>query len=530
MIRDGRNGTFPEALDYDLVIVGAGPAGITMALELEATGLRIALLESGGEDYDDATQDLYDGRITGLDRTDLLTSRLRFLGGTSNHWGGHCLPLDPIDFERGPLNGMSGWPFPRAALTDAYRRAHVYCDLGDFDYDPATSIGTGPDDFLLTDSGTVDTAVIRQSPPTRFGPKNAKALKRSETIDLWLWTNVTDIEITADGEARSVDTRTLTGVPRRFAARQLVLASGGIETTRLLMVNNRRNGQSFGDAGGLLGRCFMDHVEGGAAFLWLDRPTPQKAYWRDDIAGPDGVTRSFVWRISEDVLRRDGLANAQFYLIPFANPEARAREREANRGWRGLKDMAKWVLGRSEYDFSFSDSYCQAVTHADAVALDALGLIDRSETATRLLLRYEAEQQPERGSYVGLIDDLDALGMPRSHLHWSPGAADRDSIIAAARLIGIEAGAADLGRLELEDHFDQPYWDANTAWHHLGSTRMAASPTSGVVDPDCRVHGTQNLFIASGSVMPSIGRANPTLTIVALSIRLADHLKALNAT
>lgn len=224
-------------------------------------------------------------------------------------------------------------------------------------------------------------------------------------------------------------------------------------------------------------------------------------------------------------MEREDLANAQFYLIPFSSDTAaRQRDQDARTGLRGLKSIAKWGLGRESIGFSLSESYCEFITNADAMVAEAI-LPDRG-TVDRVLLKYEAEQQPDRGNRVTLMNETDALGLPRPELHWSPSDDDKQSIIRTAALIGQAVGAADLGRLELEEGSEARYWNMVTSWHQLGTTRMAAGPSDGVVDTDCRVHGTTNLYVAGGSVMPTAGRANPTLTIVALAVRLADHLKA----
>ncbi len=525
MIRDGRQSDLDRALRYEVAIIGAGPAGISIAMELAGSGIRVALIESGGEEFDPETQELYDGSVTGLEETDLTASRLRFLGGTSNHWGGHCLPLDPIDFERAPSSGLTGWPFSISRLEDAYQRASLYCDLGSFDYSLDAAADVAPDDFLLWNNDTIETALIRQSRPTRFGEKFKKDLASSETVDLWLWTNAVGIEFDADANAKSVTTQTLDGLERIFSTDYVVLACGAVENARFLLANNSRQGKSFGNSGAFLGSCYMDHAVGGAAFLWLDQPSSPKVYWRHDISSKDGVPLHFVWRLRDEILLRQNLSNTQFFLIPLSVDGGDPRLAAANQGWQSLKSIAKWGLGRGRHDFELSAAYCETITNVDAIALDALGLIDREADATRLLLRYETEQLPDRSSYVALTSDLDRLGMPKARLHWSPTETDRDSIVNSAILIGSVCGAEGLGRIELEDHFDRRYWDAASAWHQLGTTRMSVAPSDGVVDPDCRLHGTKNLYVAGGSVMPTGGRANPTLTIVALAIRLADHLK-----
>lgn len=526
MITDGRAVTGHDVVDCDILIIGAGPAGITLAMELQKTGQRVALLESGGREFDNAVQALNDGVLTGLEETDLTAGRLRLLGGTSNHWGGHCLPLDPIDFDRTPLSGLTGWPVSWAEMADFYTRASAYCDIGAFDYSLDAVAGLDASDLLLPDNPDIFTTVIRQSTPTNFGTKYADALAASETVQVWLWTTATGIEIDEEGLATEVLTRTIDGTGRRFRARDVVLACGAIENARLLLANNARLGTSFGNAGDFLGACYMDHVVGGAAFLHFDNPVSGKAYWTNDHKMKDGTEAHLVWRLSDAILEKEKLNNTQFFLIPFSADEAeRLRSREASRGIRGLKSIAKWVLGRDQKNFSLSDSYCSIIMNADEMAVHGYQQMTGGERVNRLLLRYEAEELPSRASYVALDDSTDALGLPRTRLHWSPGIADRDSIVKSAVTIGRIAGAAGLGRVELEDHFETRYWDASSAWHQMGTTRMSVAPSDGVVDPDCRLHGTKNLYVAGGSVFPSGGRANPTMTIVALSVRLGDHLK-----
>jgi choline dehydrogenase-like flavoprotein len=527
MIIDGRSADDGLPLDYDLLIVGGGPAGLTLSNEFDGTGRSVGLLESGGLEFDPQAQALNEGLVTGLETIDLAAARLRLLGGTSHHWGGFCLPLDPVDFERAPLSGMTGWPFPRSELLEHYPRACVYCDLGRFDFSLEAARGLGADDLLLPGDDLVETSALRLSanPPTNFGDKFAGMLRASPNVHAWLWTNLVGLEISPEGVVEGVRTRTLSGVERRMTARRVVLACGAVENTRLLMVANDLNGTSFGNASGLLGACYMDHLSGGAAFLWPRDPLGPKVYWDGDAVSGDGIPMKFVWRVRDEVQAREGLANAQFYLIPFStDTAARRREGEAKRGLDALKSIAKWTLGRGGNGFSLSESYCSFIANADAMLAEAVDI--GGERVDRVLLKYEAEQQPTRASYVELSYELDAIGLPRPHLHWSPTEADKESIIRTAMLIGQACGRADLGRLELEEGTGERYWNMVTAWHQLGTTRMSEAPADGVVDPDCRVHGTRNLYVAGGSVFPSEGRANPTLTIVALAVRLADHLKA----
>jgi choline dehydrogenase-like flavoprotein len=309
-----------------------------------------------------------------------------------------------------------------------------------------------------------------------------------------------------------------------------VLAGGTIEAARLLLWSNARNGSSVGDAGGLLGRCYMDHPSGGAAFIHFSDPVADMLYWSDlDKYADDGVPLHFVLRLSDAALAARDLPNFHYFVIPFLDdPETQARRRAANSGLNSLKKIGKWALGRDtgSAQFSLGAEYCNVVENADAFVADRTARMLAKPGYRLALLKYEAEQRPDRTNRVALDpSEKDALGMPRPVLTWSPSADDMEAVRQSAMLFGQFVGAADLGRLQLEDHDAEPYWGTTTAWHQLGALRMADSPTSGVVDRNCRVHGTEALYVASGAVFPTVGRANPTLTIVAISVRLADHLK-----
>ncbi len=523
MILDSRSPAEDRIIEYDVLIAGAGPAGITLALELRDLGLRIGLLESGGEDFDPDTQFLNDGTVTGhSDGVDLAAIRLRMLGGATNHWGGRCVPMDRIDFERAPLSGLTGWPVSYDAMQPYYGRAHSYFDIGPAHFDPLQIGGITQDDLLLADAEDLRTVVVRES-TLQYGPAYRDALDRARDIDLWLWSNVVALETDADGAVSAVQTQALEGPSRRFTARFVVLACGAVENARQLLVQNADNETRLGNAGGFVGQCYMDHPAAGAAFLWPNEPVPPSPYW-DLPEDSDGTRVHLLWAPTEEAMARDGLANIQYYLRPFDEVE-NLRVRQANSGWYALRNMAKWVLGRDRDEIVLSDAYCGAINNADVMAGDLLGLIGRDEPTHRILLLYEAEQQPTRDNAVTLSEERDALGQLRADLNWAPSDADRDSILATTTLIGQAVGAQGFGRLEFEDHFEEPYWGSYTSWHQMGTTRMATNPEDGVTDPDGRVHGSPNLYMAGGSVMPTGGRANPTLTIVALTIRLADHLK-----
>ncbi|MEO1606424.1 MAG: GMC family oxidoreductase [Pseudomonadota bacterium] len=525
MIIDGRKTDDVPDTAYDVVIVGAGPAGISLAHELRDTGLRIALLESGGREFDGDVQALNDGRLEGNENYDLGGSRLRFLGGTSNHWGGQCTPLDPLDFERAPP-GYSGWPMRYEEMVPYWQRAHAYCDVGAYRYDPSELAPDDPDLWLMPDAPELDTVVLRQSTPTRFGEKYHDMLAASETVHLWLWATAVAVSTAPGASEETVTIRRFDGSDLRFTARAVVLAGGAIEATRLLQWSNAENGTSAG--GALLGRCYMDHLAGGVGFLHFDKKVGEKIYWNGIGTYPDeGVDLHFGLRLSAEVLAAENLSNAIFHAIPVSGDRAsRQRSRRATDAYRSMHSLARWALGRSESQFDPAEAYCTLTENVDDFVVDSAVKMVSSGTYSQALIRFEAEERPGPNSFVALDPDArDALGVPRPVLTWAPSEDDIDDVRRAAVLLGRIAGANGVGRVELENHDDKPYWNVATAWHQLGTMRMAASPTAGVTDPDGRVHGAGALYVASGATFPTGGRANPTLTIVALAIRLGDHLK-----
>jgi choline dehydrogenase-like flavoprotein len=429
-----------------------------------------------------------------------------------------------VDFEPKRNFPGTGWPLTLQDLEPYYRRAHEYCDIGAYAYDAATLIPGGREGLLPLDTSLVETVIHRQSPPTRFGRKYREFLERARNVDVMLWANVTQLNMTQSGRIRNVRVQTLEGKSFAVQARVFVLASGAIENARILLASKRPDGVSIGNANDVVGRYYMDHLAGGAAFIALDGYRIPEAYTSGYI-GKDRIPLHFLTRITPATVRGNGLLNTSFWWTPY---ETDAEKRElafaSSRGLRGLKNVAKYALGRDVgAGTTLSAEYCAFINNADEMALAlATGASRNSNT---ILLRFEAEQSPDPVNRVVLGGKADRLGMPLVDLHWAPSEKDIRSIVDSAILVGQAVGKAGLGRLRLEEHNWKHYWDVRTSWHQMGTTRMGRDSRSSVVDTDCRLHDIENLYVAGGSVFPSSGRSNPTLTIVALAVRLAEHLK-----
>jgi choline dehydrogenase-like flavoprotein len=518
----------------DICILGAGPAGITIARELARTGRDIVLIESGGLDFDAATQALYTAESIGRNYpVPEHLCRLRYFGGSTNHWAGYCGPLDSGDFAERPWVPWSGWPITRADLDPYYVRAHELCELGPYAYDTASWTGTRRRFHELLPA-KLEHAFWQFSPPTRFGHVYRADLGSAPNVRVYLFANVVELE--TDAAARTVarvHVRSLNGVSATVRASRVVLALGGVENARLLLASDRVRAEGVGNRHDLVGRYFMEHphVETGSVLARDAAALLFPAYSAGRAAG-QAVAADF----HEGGIRlRAGLKTAsqaqQTHGILNASIEIRSGPEYT--GYDALRSIAG-DLRRRRWPGSFGSNLLRTIRDADQTARGVWSRVRGRtyEPPTEVVLFVKSEQAPNPDSRVTLGSDRDALGMRRVRVNWQLTPLDRRTVRRATVLVGEELGRLDLGRVRLRRWLRSDTDDA--AWprelrggcHHMGTTRMASDPARGVVDADCRVHGIDNLYIAGSSVFPTGGFMNPTLTIVALALRLADHLRA----
>jgi choline dehydrogenase-like flavoprotein len=478
-------------LQCDLCVVGAGAAGITLARELAADDLRVIVLESGGFQSDGPTQLLYDGELVGHAYAPLAQTRVRTFGGSTGHWEGWCRPLEAADFEQREWVPQSGWPIGLRELDRYYERAQDVCELGPYDYRPERWARATSSSPLLAANASLAPVVYQFSPPTRFGLAYRAALRDARNVRVLLHANALRLE-RAPGTARVERIRVATLAGRRFDVRatNVVVATGGIENARLLLLSD------LGNEHDLVGRYFGEHAHGSAALLSLPADERLTRFYRLHEAAGARVRGAFATR-----------------------PEF---ERRAEI----LRFSA--TLDRVEDDLFVP----RGVPHEEEVqelgAQITAGPLGIEGGAARRLyaLFMRTEQAPNPSSRVLLGVDRDALGSRKVMLDWQLGELDRRTVQVALETIGRAIGAAGLGRLYSRPVAEPVFWPTVFGGHHhLGTTRMHRDPRSGVVDQDCRVHGLANLYVAGSSVFPTGGFANPTLTIVAMTLRLADHLR-----
>jgi choline dehydrogenase-like flavoprotein len=561
MFVDGRSVGNGQELEADVAIVGSGAAGITLARQLGAAGMRTLVIESGDVRLEAATQDLYAGDNVGLPYFPLESSRLRYFGGTTNHWSGTCRPYDAFDLERHPWIPNSGWPLSMADLDPYYPEAGEICGLPSADWETAAWIREGGPGTLDLDPERIVSRVAQNVLDThrRFARNYGDELESSSAVTVLMNTNLVEIQLGESLDAVvGLALATLSGVGFGARARAYVIATGGIENARLLLASNARLPAGIGNGNDLVGRFFLEHPRfTGATFAPFEAGIDVRFYQSHDAL--DSRITGYL-ALPEAVREAEGLVDVQFRLEPrfpaFFERARRAPDVESMRELMGRSEADPELLedlGRVADDLtswrrflSFGGPLPVPLPDAAAAVIGA----DPEERASLIpevfgdiaTLAYgesfggiplsgvdittRIEPVPNPDSRVRLGSARDALGIPRAELDWRLSRADRESVVRAVELLGAELGRADLGRLRLVLD-PEAGWPDDLAggWHHMGTTRMHDDPLKGVVDRDCRVHGMRNLFVAGSSVFTTAGSGTPTLTIVALALRLAAHLE-----
>jgi choline dehydrogenase-like flavoprotein len=524
MIFDGRSMPPEARLDVDLCIIGAGPAGISMACEFANSTVRVAVLESGGLDQEPDIDRLGAGDSVGYPYDALERARVRGIGGTSLHWaasetegdeGWPARPLEPLDFEVRPGRPLSGWPFRYQDLEPYYRRAQVVARLGPFDYDAATWEREGARRLPLGDG--VETVILQRG-PLSFA-HHVGTLAAASNISLIHHATVTRL-VTAAGGGRIVEAiaRPRSDSTISVLARRYVLATGGIENARILLLTNEARPRGLGNGNDLVGRYFMERLSArGGVLVPTDGDIEGRAtLYSNHLV--DGTRVHGALTLPPETIRREQLTNAILWLR--AVPKAFTSE--------GARSAATLVRGlrRQPHIDGVPRHVRNVIADLDQVASTVWSHLRSVQKRPEVFqVAFQAEATPQADSRVTLSPTRDSYGLPRARLDWRIAEDDFRSIRRTIDLIDARLQETGVGRIIRKFGDERPPTMIVGNFHHLGTTRMAADARRGVVDENCRVHETENLYVAGSSVFPSAGFANPTLTIVALAIRLADHLK-----
>ncbi len=475
---DRAQGSVPKSCD--LLVVGAGPAGLTLALEVARarSDFLVVIAEAGGlEPPPPELGDLYAGRSLGAPYP-IETSRLRYFGGTSGHWGGWCRPLDSSDLLPAPAGAGPGWPIARSDLYSALQAAHTWCEIPNSSYDASEILARHPGRLLdLRDSALFDNALFRFSPPTRFGTRYRPDVETQENLNCVL--NAAAVRLLIrDRTCEGVLIKSINGAARVIEASMVVLATGGMETTRLLLQTAARPDIAIdGLRSPALGSYFADHP--GL------RP--------GELLAPAGLRYA----------RFDEQTGA---VMPLIVPRPKAMQ---ERNWMNACIALNPLPAGGDDRPSYAGN-------------PGFGLAGEH---WRYRVHMIVEPHAVSESRITLDQQTDRLGVPRLRLDWRVSRRTIESGVAIFAALARELGRLGLGRgrilpVDVAAEIAAP----SHGFHHLGTTRMADSPSEGVVDRNLRVHGSDNLYVVSSSVFPRFGFSNPTLTIVALACRAAAHL------
>lgn len=540
MIIDASTLDLSLPLETDLLIIGSGPAGITIAKKFAGSSIRVTVLESGGASYNYDAQDLNQGIITGIPAEPLDASRLRLFGGTSNHWAGWCRPLEIEDFEKRDDWPESGWPISFNDLKQYYDDATTVCQLprksfDDLAYWKSQPGGSHLNKLSLNESRLL-TSIFQISPPTRFGETYQQELEQASNIRVIL--NATVLELLkSDESAINTSTKKLSGVRAttpdnlQFTvnARIIIMAVGGIETSRLLLLSTNVHPHGAGNENDLVGRYFMDHPWlRSISYLRFNKPNTNWPLYFDKTKVAN--TRIFGTLTPSPALKQTThIGGFRLWLQPSTISTA------------GV-DSAHTIINnlkRGDIPNNLANHITNIYDDAGSLADVAYKSIFKSRKSPfeqtpkpnapylGAFIDLNIEQRPNPDSRLLLDTSVDTLGQRSIKLDWRLTETDWLTATTALNTAAQEFGRINAGRVHISLEGNTQNWPPliTSSNHHMGGARMASDPKKGVVDKNCRVHSIENLYVAGSAVFPTSGYANPTLTIVALSLKLADHIQ-----
>lgn len=559
MIEDLRTLSEDIGIQEELAVIGAGPAGIVVALEAAKHGHSVVLLESGQLTFDQTLQELSEAAAWDRHRHAPVSLAVRRqVGGTSVIWGGRCVPFDPVDFAPRPFLGVPAWPIDYETIYSYFQAAcdWMVCGRAVFSTSQLSHLPKGIVPGFL-DGGVLGSSLERWSLPTDFGRTYQEPLEQSPRVRLLTGVTCTEIVCPREGgRVQRLECRTHAGGRVLVTAKAFVVACGGLESTRLLMSSTGPEGEQLGNRSGHLGRWYMAHVEGSIANVRFSTPPRRTIYgYERDV---DGVYVRRRFSFSEEYQTKHELPNVVGWLGNPGIPDARHDSGELSfaylamispLGPRFAPEVQRLALTGAEipgtpYGFATISSrgahLRNIVRHPLSTGqfvadFGARRFMTRGRRAPGFFIynkhnlypfQYHGEHLPNPASMVSLSRELDQLGRPKLKIDLRFTPADVDGIVRAHEHWDRYFRRLGIGRLEylhadLSEAVDKRM---GGGFHQTGTTRMSASPSDGVVDENLAVHGVPNVYLASGSVFVTSGQANSTFMVVAFAVRLADHL------
>lgn len=527
MIVDANTLKNAEFFKADICILGGGVAGIVLANELLNSNKSIILLESGHEHYETPTQELYKAESVPQLFPNPMVSRLRFLGGSSNHWENSTERFDPIDFEKREWVSDSGWPIRYEELDQYYSDAEEYCGVGregySFDFWKNKLNSTD----VFSKSKLFD-SVVSKAPflPTRFFAEYGESLVGSKSIRIIKNANVVDLEYDRETQAvKTVKFRTFQDLSHKVNASVFIMCMGGIENARMLLHFNEKHDDQLGNQFNNVGRYFMEHPTIRAAHLLP---------FHDDTLDPIYLG-TMVDSLNVRVRGRASLSGSAQYKHQTNN----LRMYFVKQSKIALSDgiSSSHLISDSLSDAELSDDFgkhlMNIIKDIDHIAesfikkeLD-VSLFDNAYEFGGYQIISMIEQTPDRENRIKLGSERDALGLKKVKIDFRVSESDKQAAWKTLELLSQDQAIQSIGRIRLLKERESRIWGSQLGFgqHHMGTTRMANNAENGVVDSSLKVFGTKNLYVSGSSVFPTGGHVPPTLTIVAMSIRLARELR-----
>ncbi len=451
---------------FDVVIVGAGPAGITIANKLASYKKKIALIEAGDKEYSDESQELYKGRTLGDPYFELDISRLRYFGGSSGHWAGWCRTFENEDFNREYLGDEFKWPI-RFNEIDNYRKEA--CEI--------LEISNFFNDNMVKNS-RIENISFNFSPPVRFGSKYFRDLVENKFVNVFINSNLVDITHSSN-QLNAVKINSYNGNSADLYAKNFVFAMGGLENSRYLLWFQRKYGDSFIYNSPSIGRYWMEHPH---------------------------------YTIGRALINKNKVGG-RFYTL---SPSAQFENQILNCCFR-LEHLN---------DKSTEDLIKNLSIEAPKLG-SSFAKMAKQKIIVGAKFRAVWEQFPNFENHIQLDTQMDRFGIPKLILNWEKANLDIKTIEKSISEFRDWLFKIDGGRIQIDQNWIKNPNQEIGGHHHMGGTRMHADKRLGVVDSNCKVYGSKNLFIAGSSIFTTGGHNNPTLPIVQFSIRLSEHLRKL---
>lgn len=536
-----------QDLSTTVCVVGAGAAGITIALKLAEAGTDVVLIESGGMNIEEDTQSLYQGHVV----DEKLHSppdkyRQRRFGGSTTIWGGRCMPFDPIDFECRDYINESGWPIDYKDVANYYPEASQLCEIGEPYFNRDIVQKDAPNIINGFVSDIVSTQSIEKfSCPTNFADRYGHRLAAYSNLRVVLHANCTSIALTESSQCVDyLQIKTLKNTNFRVYAKRIIIAMGGLETPRLLLASKSVNNKGVGNDYDVVGRYYMCHMAGNIGNIKINAPI--KDVYHNYYLSPEGVYSRRRFSLFENIQREQKIGNmiARLHFPKISDPIHKIGVLSS---LYIVKNLISYEYGKRLNDGSTKP--LEYIKHLLNIITDPIDITkflihwitkrtfaDRKFPSIILSNRnnlfsfdVHGEQEPNFNSRVSLTDATDQLGMPQIKIDWQY---TKNDILTVKRTLDIfakEFERKNIGTVSYDESNLEEELLRFGAYggHHIGTARMGSDIKTSVVDGNCKVHSVDNLYIAGSAVFPTSSQANPTLTIVALSLRLAEHILTL---